>query len=315
MKLSQLDEKILYNLEGNSRLPLAKLAKKLSINRTTLGYKVTKFKEQGLLMKFISLIDINALGYKGYRFYFKFSGTESTIEEEIFLWLTKCPHTFVVQSCDGSYDASIILFIKEEAYLKKIIFDFKQKYSKYISSFQVDRYLNVYHYRRTYLINQEKSKEIMGFTEKQKSIAIDSSDKKILSLLAENSQINILELAQESSLSTKTALKKIRRLEKEKIIIGYSVVLDIRKMKKEYYKLNLNLKKYDSFKFLLEYAKSIPQTIYVDETLGSYDFELNLEVTNKNELNEIIDKIKKDFNGIKSYDYFTVKKTYKLKYF
>ena len=51
---------------------------------------------------------------------------------------------------------------------------------------------------------------------------------------------------------------------------------------------------------LLTYAKQLLNTVYVDEAMGRYDFELNVEVKNREELNKIINELRNLSGGIRN---------------
>ena len=79
-----------------------------------------------------------------------------------------------------------------------------------------------------------------------------------------------------------------------------------------FYKLQIIFSNNMNYSTIFEFVKSDPRTIYVDETLGKYDLELNVEVQNEAELQEIIDGIKTNFGGITSIEIFKVKEYLKL---
>jgi DNA-binding Lrp family transcriptional regulator len=59
---------------------------------------------------------------------------------------------------------------------------------------------------------------------------IDVYDEKILGVLLDNAKASFREIAKKTGLSVATALNRVRRLEKEGIIKGYSAVIDYEKL-------------------------------------------------------------------------------------
>src|SRR3989344_3348611 len=63
--MDKLDTKILTVFMANSRLPLTRVAKKLNISREVLTYRINKLKKEGIILSFITEINIEKLGYIG----------------------------------------------------------------------------------------------------------------------------------------------------------------------------------------------------------------------------------------------------------
>jgi Lrp/AsnC family leucine-responsive transcriptional regulator len=59
---------------------------------------------------------------------------------------------------------------------------------------------------------------------------IDNTDKKILSLLTQNSKLTIREISREAHLSPTPVYERIKKLENEKIIQGYTIIVDKSKL-------------------------------------------------------------------------------------
>jgi len=55
---------------------------------------------------------------------------------------------------------------------------------------------------------------------------IDIKDKKIINVLLDNSRLSYRQIAKKCKLNVATVIKRIKRLEEEKVIKGYSVCLD-----------------------------------------------------------------------------------------
>ncbi|MAG16128.1 AsnC family transcriptional regulator [Candidatus Woesearchaeota archaeon] len=58
----------------------------------------------------------------------------------------------------------------------------------------------------------------------------DAKDRKIIDALTDNSRQSFREIARKVGVSTVTVMKRVKRLEKEKTILGYSAVVDYEKL-------------------------------------------------------------------------------------
>ena len=67
--LNQLDRKILYELDKNSRELSSKIAKKLNTSRQTIEYRIKNLSKRGIIESFNTAINTYKIGYKLYKFY------------------------------------------------------------------------------------------------------------------------------------------------------------------------------------------------------------------------------------------------------
>ena len=62
--MDSLDKKILSELMRNSRTPVTQLAKKVRSSREVVNYRISKMQKNGIILKFVTEIDTNLLGYQ-----------------------------------------------------------------------------------------------------------------------------------------------------------------------------------------------------------------------------------------------------------
>ncbi|MBI2044731.1 Lrp/AsnC family transcriptional regulator, partial [Candidatus Pacearchaeota archaeon] len=190
-----------------------------------------------------------------------------------------------------------------------------EKFKKYINKEKISIFTKAYHFHRAYILNKkvdESEPEIFGGNKTEK---YDEKDLKILKLLAKNARIPIIEISQRLKIPTKTVDFRIKQLEKKKIIQGYRFVFDFNLFGYEYYKVDLNLKDISIIEKLKQFARTHPNILYIDQTIGGSDFEFDLEVKNKEHFLEIINELRKEFPEIREISYFNLRTYNKLLYF
>ena len=69
-----------------------------------------------------------------------------------------------------------------------------------------------------------------------------------------------------------------------------------------------DFEKYDQ---LLNFSKTHPNIIYIDRTLSNIDFEIDVEIKNRQELLNLLNEIKTKFN-VRDAQIFTYKEYHKL---
>ena len=88
---------------------------------------------------------------------------------------------------------------------------------------------------------------------------------------------------------------RIDYLKKSGVILAFTVLLNREKLGLVQYKLNFHLKDLSQYSRFAELAKTQPQTIYIDKTVGYADFEVEVLVESYAMFLEIIDEYKKAF--------------------
>ncbi|MBW2964504.1 AsnC family transcriptional regulator [Candidatus Woesearchaeota archaeon] len=296
--MDKKDRRILHELTKNARIPLKQLAKKIKMSQSATLYRINRLEKEKVLLSSFTLINTYKLGYQGFRAYLRLFGTVEEKEKEILAWLQGRKEISVIGIEQDPGAIVIMSWVDSaEAYFK-FAQDLKQKYGEFLEQFHIFPYMGTIHYPRNYLNPQDKGEE--KYVRYSTEVKHDELDISILRLLSYDGRISAMEIAKRLKKPTKTIVNRIKNLEKQKIIAGYSINIDIGKLGYQYYKLNIIFSKCINQSTLLSYAKQLLNTVYVDEAMGRYDFELNVEVRDKDELNSIINDLKNLSGGIRS---------------
>lgn len=306
------DKKIIYELSKNSKISLNELSKKVELNKTTTHYRLQKLQQNQTILGTHAIIDYSALGLVGNRAYLNFQNTNTEKEKEIINWLKKRPDVHVLTTNIGFTDIVLISWNENQLIFHELIKKIKEKYHKELQIIEICPYVKAHHFTRNYLLNT-KEFEILTIGN-QKKLQLDELDKKILETLCDDARQTTLSISNKTKSTPRTIIDRIKKLEKNKIIIGYSINLNYEKLGIEYHKLNIVFGQNINYTKLLSFAAKIPETVFVDETTSKYDFELNLEVKNHSKVEEIIKMIKNEFENIKEIKTFKLKKFEKFVY-
>ncbi len=134
---------------------------------------------------------------------------------------------------------------------------------------------------------------------------IDETDKKVLIALEKEAKMTINQLSHKLNLPITTVHNRIKKLEREKVITGYTVLIDHRKLGKEiaaYILLTVDyaiLQQHGSSQ--QEVAKRIKNLDFVEEVAiiaSSYDILVKIRITNINALNNFVTNDLRNIQGI-----------------
>jgi len=314
-RLNLKDKKILSLLDINSRMLNSKIAKKVGLSKDVINYRIKKLKNLGFIRGYYTIIDFSKLGYFSIRVYLKLIDVSLEQEKKIIEFLVNHKNTFFVAEIEGPFNIALGTWVKDIYEFEKFWIEFKEKFKKHISKEKISIFTKAYHFHRAYILNKkidDAEPEIFGGSKTEKH---DEKDLNILRLLAQNARIPIVEIAERLKIPPKTVDFRIKQLEKKKIIQGYRFIFDFNLFGYEYYKVDLNLRDITKLKELIDYAKTHPNILYVDQTIGGSDFEFDIEVKNKILFLEIIKELRKKFPEIRDWNYFTLRKYNKLLYY
>ena len=134
-----------------------------------------------------------------------------------------------------------------------------------------------------------------------KTNKLDDKDLNILSLLNNDSRINLVAISEKVKLTPNGVNHRIKNLEKNKTILGYTISLDWKKLDYEWYDIQIKLIKFgeDVDKRLADYFSKHKNIIFYFKYLGgSWDYDLGIIVKNSKELREFINDFRKQFSDI-----------------
>ena len=105
---------------------------------------------------------------------------------------------------------------------------------------------------------------------------------------------------------------KIKRLVDLKVILGFTVEINLDKIGYQEWKVDFYLSEYTKMNQIVKYIEKNPLLLCVDYTIGYADLELEINVRNIKQLHDIIEDLHSKFPKIiRNYSYFRVVKIYK----
>ncbi|MBU1199837.1 MAG: Lrp/AsnC family transcriptional regulator [Nanoarchaeota archaeon] len=312
VKLDLKDKKILFELDKNSRQSNSEIAKKVGLNKNTVNYKINRMTQEGVIKGYYSVIDSSKLGYFSIRIYLKFFNTKLEDEKKMIEWLNSQKIVGVLAKIETIYDLVLMCWVKNIYEFEDFLQEFKKKFRKHFWQEKVHIFSKVLHFKRKYLLSQKKEYDEEPETIGGKEISdFDELDLKILRLLAKNARMPLIDISSKLKTPERTIAFRIKQLEKKKIIQGYRINLELQKIGFEYYKLNFILNDFSKYEELESFCKIHENVIYIDKTLEELDFEIDVEIKNKQELLKLISEIKEKFS-VRSVDILELKEYIKL---
>jgi DNA-binding Lrp family transcriptional regulator len=298
--LSRTERLVLDALEMNARLPLTRVGTGIRKSQQIVSYTLNSLVERGVIHNFFTLVDYANLGVLNFRVYFRVNYTSKEKFDELIDYLKNDPHSAWIVTCSGRYDLICSFFAKNPSDFNKTLRSVVEKFPRQLQNYSVLTTIVVRKFGRKYLLRgkREIPETILGGD--VNVMEVDEMNLRILDILSEQARTSVLGIARELSVTARTVIERIRKMERDGIIKGYRFLLDTRKtghvpglLMIRYHNITS-----DSEDGLLRYLKAHPNVRSVARTLGEWDLEISTEARDPVERRSIEMEIRQKFTKL-----------------
>jgi len=247
IKLDLKDRKILFYLIKNSRQSLKVIGRHAGMSKELVHYRIRRLIKNGIIKKFSMVVNFEKLGYVLMQSYYKFININPTIKKEIIDFLVTDKNTMYVSLIEGANDLQIDFFIGHPHEFESLLDKIREKYYQYLSYKSSRIPIRAEFYDFTFLLDEAINKtQIVNWIWGQSLLNIDDLDFKILVQLSKDSRMPIKNIANNINSSISTVNYRINQLEKQMIIVQYSVNVDWSKIGYQFFHLQISLRDYSN---------------------------------------------------------------------
>ena len=293
--MDKIDKKILKELLENSRLPLSQIRKRVRLSRENVYYRIQNLIKQGIIRDFVASIDYTSLGFQQFVAFIEFDKIDKEKESQIIEYLKKEKSVSWIGVLSGNWSLTFDIFAKSNLELN----DFIGKFFNYFEQ-NIGDYIILNLQESNYFFNKIIDESIsIPSTKGKENVKVDAIDLKILKKLNEDAKITYVDLSHDLNLSANAIKKRIQNLEKNKIILGYSISINHKHFGLEWQGLQIKLRRpakelEDKLKSYLKINKKVIFYYHYNKT-GVYDFDIGIIVKDSSELRDFINTLRKDF--------------------
>jgi DNA-binding Lrp family transcriptional regulator len=315
-KLDNIDRKILSQLDRNCRISYKELGKKTRISKETVKYRIKTLEKKGIIQTYYTLINFSKINYLNFRLYLKFQNTTLKDENDITDYLKNQDEVFILYQVNGPFNLAMAIFTKDEWEYGKFWRDLRTKFGQFFSDYHFSIMTEYIEFSRQYLFpGLDDDKKSFVTIQKSKKVEVDGNDLLILSILSTNARESIASISRKIKLSLVTTRERIKKLTNDGVIVGFRAAMDLQKLGKQYYKVDIILKKFDNMQDIKQWIYSHPEVTYAEKTTDLSDIEVDIETANFKSFNKIMTKIKEEFpDDFREYSYYSMIKNIKVQY-
>jgi DNA-binding Lrp family transcriptional regulator len=139
MQHDELDIRILSALSRDARLPLVRIGKEVGKDSRTVGYRIRRMKEKGMIVGYRAELDIKLIQRSMVQLNLQLS--DLNIMPSIIEFFDTTETCLFAYEALGEYDLILELYIHDDQHLRSILSEFKQNYKDKYHSYDVT---NVY---------------------------------------------------------------------------------------------------------------------------------------------------------------------------
>jgi len=317
-KIDTTDLKILSELEENARKTDSEIAKKLKTSQQVISYRIKRLEENKIIDGYFTIIDFVALGYTGYRVLIRLDYFDKESYKSLIEYLMAHENMLWIVECDGRWDLLVNFMAKSSVSFDSIFKEFRHKFVQ-VQNFDILMHVEGIFFGREY--NPKKYRDIkerISFGGEIKKLNFDKTDLKILQTISRNARMNVVEISSRTGISINTIISHIKSMKKSSLIQSFIPLVHLEKIPMFAYKALIKLQNItiQKEKEMISYLSMRSGVFVVVKLIGAWDFEIELEFKNKEDLVKFKHEFRELFKDvIKDFELLSLHHEYKYNYF
>jgi len=312
VNLDLKDKKILYELYNDARQSNNAIAKKVGLSREAVDYRIKNLEKKGIIEKYITLVDNDALGYTSYNVYISLSNVNEKEIDHIANVLSEMPFVKWVAICSGQWDLVITIAARDKFHLDALLDEIYNKF-KHIKQYDILTTIKVF--KDVDIIFLMPQKKIV-YKEKgaKKEVKLDKEDKEILLALSENARMNVVDISKTVMLTPEAISYRIKKLQKSKIIRSFRASIDISKLGYLWCMLLCEIKNLprQKEKEFIDFCNQNKNIFFVDKLIGKWQLRVELLAENLFHFHSLLTQLRNALSdSMSSYELLMVFRSYK----
>lgn len=311
--MKQKIKKLVYELTQNSRITTKELGRQLKTSQQSASYLLASLKRKKILQESTTIIDPAKFGHINVLVFYHFTNFSFKNMQEIINYLQQMDDIVRIEQLDQGYDLSCTFGVPNLSYFNKLNRDFLQKFKSHIFIARMSPLVVKHLYPRSYLLPRKHPSEMVICGDRD-VIKLSEREKKVLELLYESPAASVVEIARKLSLNPKTVISLKQKMERSKIIRGYSSLWNYSLLGLSRKKILFNSSELSlaEDKMLLEFAKVHPNIVGLTRLFGKHDILIDIEGEELSS-RDVLKELRSEFD-IRDYQIIKSKQIIKDKY-
>jgi len=299
MKITPNEALALASAELRPRAQIKILSKESGLREHTVRYLLTKLQRDGII-KALPVVNLHRLGLTTVNVFFTVGAHRKSTSAALLKLLSSTPEVIWIGEFGGEYQYGVAICAKEVCTVLEILHTLSAKYRGVF----FDKALSVQYgttiISRRYLSNKRFSIQPLTSKFTKEQVEIDQLDRQILGVLGAGGAPSNRDVAAKLGIPASTVDLRVKKLTESSVIEGEMFAVDCTKYGYNSFKLLIYSKGVESTLTagLSKFCYSQPNVTYLIELLGSWDYEIGVEVPRAEDLTEIMQEIYEQFGAL-----------------
>lgn len=312
IKIDKIDRRILYELDKNCRVSDSRLAKIVGRSRESVRYRIKRMQREGVIIEFLTALNPAKTGYLFYKLYLQLRNIPEE-RKKFFEYLHDHKGMYWYGSNDGVWDSHMTIFAKNPKEFNDIKYSIYRRFRSLIIKRDIGQLVKTRQYPKKFVL--EKSQDTGQVQERYFAgdlghEKVDNLDMKIMMTLSHDARISLVDLASKVDSTVDIVRGRMKKLEKQGIIIQYRVALDPSKLGFMLFKSFMyfdSISEEDKMR-LIEYAKRSRNIVYLIEQVSSWEFEIELLAESYEKFLDVMNELRLMFkDSLRNYEFCLMK--------
>ncbi len=273
--MEEADRKVLYFLDLNSRAPASRIASRLAMNAEKVDERLQRLLTAKVVKRCYPEIDRSKLGYYPFKIYLQFQNITPQKRTEIYDYIAALPNAGWVVTCSGRWDMIIAVWARNVEEFSRTYEGLLDRYHMFILAKVMSITVEFFLYNKKWLWEggQENEVERVGCVPNR---VVDGTDFRILRRLGWNGREGIPLMARALGLEPSEVERRIREMQKAKVILSFRTDLDLPSLGRTFCKAFVYLRhcSREDEERLMEYCRRHPDITCATRLVGSWDLEI-----------------------------------------
>ncbi len=303
MKLNSKNKKALFELSRNSTITSKELGRRLRTSQQSANYLIHSLEERGVIGGYTTLLDTSRFGLINFVVFFRLKSFSKENAEKILNYLFKSKDVTRIERFT-MWDFQVFFAAENISHFNKSLKSFLGSFGNNISRSVVLPVIVKHVFDKKYLISTNISSDNIIFGDRE-IIKLTPTELKVCDMLRKNARKGYSDMSKEASIDIKTVSQTRKRLEKNEIIKGYSLLIDYSASSIERGLIFVKMKEHDikSDKRFTSFCRGHENIVALTKVIGEWDALVEVEGINiENFLNDFREK-----NQDIIYDYQLIK--------
>lgn len=222
--LDALDKKIIKALHKDVRASFAEIARQVKSSKEVVYHRVNRLQKEGIIQGYVAIF---GRGYSSYKILVQLQSATPVVEEKLITYLVNHPDTNWVTSCSGSWDLVFAIKARSPREFAEIFREISATLGNHLQNYAMVISLGSEIYGPTFVSAYVQEGELVKQSESEK---IDEKDKAIARVVAPQARIPLSEISRITHIPLDTVAYRLRRMEREKIVRRYRLIIDSSKL-------------------------------------------------------------------------------------